>query len=165
MARYAVKGIDEYAKKLSRVMEKSPDTAKKAIYSAASVMADEIRRGIQALPEIPNNKMGSPKELLDGITKAQKQGLLDGFGFTPVMEDKKGFLNVQLGYEGYNSVRTKRYPNGQPNLLIARSVESGTTFRKKHPFVRPAVAKTKGAAEKELEKVIDQEIQKIMGGK
>ena len=89
---------------------------------------------------------------------------MDGLGFSPVNQDKKGFWNSQIGYEGYNDVKTEKFPQGQPNLLIARAVESGTSFRIKTPFVRPAVQKTRTQAVKAMEKVIDEASDNIMNG-
>lgn len=162
MARYVVMGVEEYALKLSRLAEKSNKISKKALYAAAAVITDRIRSNIEALPVVPDYVFGTKDKPIEGVTVAQKAGLLEGLGFSPTMQDKKGIINVQIGYEGYNSVKTRKYPKGQPNLLIARSVESGTTFRKKTPFVRPAVADMKIAAMAALNKVIDDEHEKIM---
>ena len=162
MARYVVRGVEEYALKLSRLAEKSNEISKKALYAAAAVITDRIRSNIKALPVVPDYVLGTKDKPIEGVTEAQKAGLLKGLGFSPAMQDKKGIVNVQIGYEGYNSVNTRKYPKGQPNLRIARSVESGTTFRKKTPFVRPAVEDTKSAAIAALNKVIDDEYERIM---
>ena len=47
---------------------------------------------------------------------------------------------MKIGFDGYNEVQTKTFPNGQPNALIARSIESGSSTREKTPFLRPALA-------------------------
>ena len=46
--------------------------------------------------------------------------------------------------------------------MIARAVESGTTFSDKIPFVRPAVNASKARAEKAMVETLDEEINKIM---
>lgn len=87
------------------------------------------------------------------LSEEQKKGLLDGFGVSR-MQDDSGYKNVKLGFDGYNSVKTKKYPNGQPNVLIARVTESGSSYQQKTPFVRPAVnASRKEALEKGREAV------------
>ena len=78
------------------------------------------------------------------------------------MRDDNGFINVKLGFDGYNATRTKKYPRGQPNVLIARSVNSGTTFRKKTKFVDKAVNSAKKAAEAAMDAACSREIEKIM---
>ena len=60
---------------------------------------------------------------------------------------------------------TKQYPKGLPNQLLARAIESGSSVRQKKPFVRPAVTATKKQAIAEMEKIIDEEVEKSMGGK
>ena len=59
-------------------------------------------------------------------------------------------------------MKTKKYPKGQPNVLLARSIESGSSIAKKRPFVAPAVRKTKKAAEETMAKIIDEESAKTL---
>ena len=108
MARYVVRGVEEYALKLSRLAEKSNEISKKALYAAAAVITDRIRSNIKALPVVPDYVLGTKDKPIEGVT------------------------------------------------------ESGTTFRKKTPFVRPAVEDTKSAAIAALNKVIDDEYERIM---
>ena len=100
-------------------------------------------------------------ELVDTMTLPQKEGLLDGFGISR-MKDDDGFVNVKLGFAGYNATRTDKYPQGQPNALIARAVNSGTTFRKKTRFVDKAVSASKKSAEAAMDAACNREIEKIM---
>jgi len=102
-------------------------------------------------------------ELRTGIPGQAKKGLQASYGITPMQRDENGFYNVKIGFDGYNSIKTKAYPNGQPNQMIARSVESGTSFLQKHPFVAPGVRKSRKAALKKMEEIIDEETKKIMG--
>ena len=95
-----------------------------------------------------------------GVTAVQKAGLLDGFGISKLQDDS-GYLNVKLGFDGYNRTRTEKYPQGQPNQLVARGVESGTSWKQKKPFIRPAVTRSRKPAETEMKRVIDEEIEKI----
>ena len=59
-------------------------------------------------------------------------------------------------------MKTKKYPNGQPNALIARAVNSGTSFRKKTRFLDKAVNASKKAAEAAMDAACSREIEKIM---
>lgn len=161
MARWAVKGIEEYALKLSKLGASAEQVAGKAIYAAADIVADAVRQNIQALPV--QNGRAAKGETLSGISEPAKHGLEEGFGIASIQKDAKGFHNVKLGFDGYNSVKTKKYPKGQPNAMIARSVEGGTSFMAKHPFVAPAIRKTRAAAEAKMEEIINQETKTIMG--
>ena len=154
MAYLKFKGLQEYEFKLSRLEAGTDEIAGKAIYQGAKIVADEVKKNIETLPVIKDER-GSGNNLLDGLIKS--------WGIAP-MESKNGYLSVKLGFDGYNSVVTSKYPKGQPNVLIARAVESGTSFRKKHPFVSPAVKKTRKKAEAKMKEVLDEEINKIMKG-
>lgn len=161
MAMFVFKGLDEYVLRLSKLEKMTKEVAGKAIYAGADVMADAIRKNIDSIPVVDFRKRGSSDSLLRGITSLQKKGLQDGFGITP-MKEENGFYNVKIGFDGYNKVKSDKHPAGQPNQMIARAVESGTTFRAKHPFVSPAVKATKAVAEQEMAAVLNEEIEKIM---
>ena len=88
--------------------------------------------------------------------------MADSFGLTPIERDKNGFLHTKAGFDGYGSHPTKQYPQGVPNQLLARAVESGSSAREKTPFVRPAVTKTKKAAVEAMQAEIDKEIKKLI---
>ena len=140
MAYIRFKGLEEYERKLSQLERAYREQiAGKAIYEGAGLVADAIRSGIDGLPS------------KSGVTK---QGLRDGFGITHLKDDK-GYLNVKIGFDGYNA-------KGVPNVLMARLFESGKSHVQKHPFVRPAINRTKKEAEETMAEVIDEEIQKLM---
>lgn len=160
MARFEFSGIDNYIKQLNKLQQSTKDgVVGKTVYAGAAVVADSVRRAIQALPVGDGRAQGGG--LVDTVTLPQKAGLLDGFGISR-MKDDDGFVNVKLGFDGYNSTRTEKYPRGQPNALIARSVNSGTTFRKKTKFVDKAVNSARKAAETEMDAACSREIEKIM---
>lgn len=160
MATFQFGGIDNYIKQLNKLQQSTKDgMVGKTVYAGAAVVADSVRRAIQALPVGDGRAQGGG--LVDTVTLPQKAGLLDGFGISR-MKDDDGFVNVKLGFDGYNSTRTEKYPRGQPNALIARSVNSGTTFRKKTKFVDKAVNSARKAAETEMDAACSREIEKIM---
>ena len=160
MARFEFSGIDNYISQLNKLQQSTKDgVVGKTVYAGADVVADSVRRAIQALPVGDGRARNGG--LVDTVTLPQKAGLLDGFGISR-MKDDDGFVNVKLGFAGYNATRTKRYPRGQPNALIARSVNSGTTFRKKTKFVDKAVNSARKAAEAAMDAACSREIEKIM---
>lgn len=163
MATIKFPGLKEYEKRLSTLGKEGKAIAEKAVYAGAAIIADAVRANINALPAVKdewgvvayNNNWSAP------LTETAKKGLQDGFGISQ-MGNEDGILNVKLGFDGYNDMKTKKYPKGQPNAIIARSLESGSSIAKKRPFVAPAVRKTKKAAEETMAKIIDEEIAKIM---
>lgn len=154
MAKWKFEGLDEYLRQLERLSGSSHEAIGKAIYEGAAIVATSCKAAIESLPV--NNQYKN-----DGITSVQKRGLIDGFGISHEQED--GFYrNVKLGFDGYNGQRTKKYPQGQPNSMIARSVNSGTSWRKKNPFMDRATRASKGACEEKMAQVLDDEIKKVM---
>ena len=73
---------------------------------------------------------------------------------TPIEKDYNGNWNAKVGFDGYDR-------DGVANQLKARVIESGTSTKKKRPFVSPAIRKTKKQVVKKMEEVIDNEIKKI----
>lgn len=162
MARWIVgKGLDSYISYLQKINAVTDEAIGEAVYEMAKVVADNVRASIQALPTVSNEaNIATYKKGYSRLSDEEKQGLLDGFGVSP-MQDDGGYINVKLGFDGYNSVKTKKYPQGQPNALIARVTESGSSYREKTPFIRPAVNASKKQAEQAGQMKIDEKISAI----
>ena len=162
MAKWIVgKGLDSYISYLQKIDAVTDEAIGEAVYEMAKVVADSVRSGIQALPTVSNEaNIATYKKGYSRLSDKEKQGLLDGFGVSP-MQDDGGYINVKLGFDGYNSVKTKKYPKGQPNALIARVTESGSSYREKTPFIRPAVNASKKQAEQAGRMKIDEKIAAI----
>jgi hypothetical protein len=154
MARgLTLNGFDELEKQLRELSDQKTinNTAKRAIYDGAGIVMDEVRANLEALP-VSND----PHK---GIRADQKRGLLAGLGAAK-MRDDGGLISTKTGIEGYNDHKTKKYPNGQPNAMIARSYESGTTLNKAyHPFSR-AIRAARQKALAAMQAKFDEEIKK-----
>ena len=160
MAKITFPGLNDYELMISRLSKGVDDIAGKAIYAGAGIVADAIKENIKDLP-IVRGYGTKENPLPGGVTAPQKAGLIDGLGISPLQNDA-GFLNVKIGFDGYNATKTDKYPQGQPNQLVARGVESGTSWKEKKPFIRPAINASKKRAEDEMARILDQEIEKVM---
>lgn len=160
MAKITFPGLNDYELMISKLSKGVDDIAGKAIYAGAGIVADAIKENIKALP-IVRGYGTTENPLPGGVTAPQKAGLIDGLGISPMQSDA-GYLNVKIGFDGYNATKTEKYPQGQPNQLVARGVESGTSWKKKSPFIRPAINASKQRAEDEMARILDQEIEKVM---
>lgn len=154
--------VDDYIAYLKKIGAQTEELCGAAVYAMAKTVADKVRENIDALDAI--NDAENIKAYKAGekarLTIGQKKGLQEGFGITP-MEEDSGMYNVKLGFDGYNNVKTRKYPKGQPNVLIARSVESGTSIMDKQPFIRPAINKTRKTVYEEAQMAIDEKIYAI----
>lgn len=162
MAKITFPGLNDYELMISRLSKGVDDIAGKAIYAGAGIVADAIKENIKDLP-IVRGYGTKENPLPGGVTAPQKAGLINGLGISPMQNDA-GFLNVKIGFDGYNATKTDKYPQGQPNQLVARGVESGTSWKEKKPFIRPAINASKSRAEAEMARILDQEIEKITKG-
>lgn len=165
MAKWIMgKGLNNYIAYLQKLNLVTDEVIGEAVYDMAKVVADKVRANIEALPAVPNAaNVATARRDGDGKTRLsepEKQGLLEGFGVSPLQDDG-GYINVKLGFDGYNSVKTHKYRDGQPNALIARVTESGSSYREKTPFIRPAVNATRRQAVKVAQVTIDEKIQAI----
>ena len=162
MARITFKAGEDWALKLSALATRSEGVAKKALYEGAKVVADKIHGNLSALPTEKYRYLQSGEQF-SGLPQDQKDDLLNSFGVTPIKYED-GCWNVKIGFDGYGSHPTRKYPQGVPNQLLARAVESGSSVRRKHPFVRPAINATRKQAVDAMQRAIDEECKKIMKG-
>lgn len=160
MATFKAPGLDKYVRQLERLGKNTDTIIGEAVYDMAKIVADEVHQRLETMPSVPDDEglAAYRAKTKIPITNAQKWDLENSFGIAG-LKNENGYLNVKLGFDGYNRIKTKAYPNGQPNAMIARVIESGTSNRDKYPFIRPAVQATRkqaiAAAEAKLDKKIN----------
>ena len=159
MAKITVRGLEEYANRLGALWKDSEKIMKEAVYAGASEVADSIKSGLRSIPT--SNERGTPDHPVEGVTNRQKADLIDAFGLAPI-EDRDGYIQTKAGFDGYGRTPSKKYPKGLPNALLMRSVESGTSFRKKTPVIRKAVNKSRKRSVQAMGVVLDQACKEIM---
>lgn len=147
------KGMDQYLSQLQNLEFDAPEAVGEAVYEGAKIVADAVKKNIDSLPTDD-----SPyQEYITAPRTVQKKGLIKGFGIAR-MQNENGYMHVKLGFDGYNTMKTKKHPGGQPNAMIARSFESGNSFTRKLSFVSKATRATKDAAERKMAETIDKRI-------
>lgn len=143
-------GIDEYINDLEKYQSNIEEISRRAIYEGADILADEIRASIKKL------------STTDGRVKDyEKEGLLEGLGIAR-MRKTGTVIDAKIGMDGYNHHPTKKYPRGQPNAMIARSIEKGTSFRKPQPFISNTVERCRVQAEHAMSAEFDRQTGLIM---
>lgn len=157
MAKMTIKGPEEYMAKLTKLGKYSVKICEDAVRVGGGIVADEVRSSLKSLPE-DKFRLLRGNEKFSGVPKNQKQDLLDSLGITPVTTSRDGVINVKIGFDGYGSFKSKKYPNGVPNPLLARSIESGSSVRQKTPFIRKAVNRSKKRAIEEMGKSIESDL-------
>ena len=158
MASIKFKGLEEYVRKLENLESYVETDLGQVIYEGADVVADAVKNALEQLPV--DNRPANVKER-SSINEYQKQGLIASFGIAKLMNDN-GYRNVKLGFDGYNGIKSKKHPKGQPNAMIARSLESGTSFMPKQRTISKAVNKSKTECEKKMQECLDKKIEERM---
>lgn len=164
MPRFKIYGLDAYIDKIDALSGLTQEYVGQAIYAGAEVVADATKTAIEGLEtdervNVPDT--GSDADKKRSINKLQKKGLVESFGIASARYDGN-FYNVKTGFDGYNEIRTKRWPMGQPNAMIARSLESGTSFMRKNPIITKATNQSKKKAIEAMQDSLNKSIQKIM---
>lgn len=166
MAKFEMRGIEKYLSELRKLEKGTDSVCKAAVYAGAKVLADGIKQELISDVEAISDKAAMARWRAGKpgyISVSQKKGLIESLGVTPI-RDKFGHFDAKIGFDGYNDVETDRWPGGQPNQLIARACESGTTAMLKQPFIRPTEKRLTPEVYKAMEEAADKEIQKILEG-
>lgn len=165
MAKFTVKGIDEYTAALERLSDNAQEGIKESIYEGAGIVADSVKAALYGIPidEGTNGlpKYGTPENKLKGISRKQRADLIESMGLSPIKENGLS-TDTKIGWDGYGSVKTRKHPQGLPNILLMRSLESGTSFMQKTPVVRKAVTKARKTAEQAMIKKMNEKIEEAM---
>lgn len=162
MAKIEFSGVEQYSAALQKLSADAKDKILgAAIYDAAGIVADAIQNGISTIPTIPHFVWAKDGEQVNGLLDQQKAALHASLGIAKI-KNEQGILNVKIGWDGYNNIRTRRWTKGQPNQMIARSIERGTSWLKGTKFVQKAVSASKPKAVEAMQKRIDEESEKIL---
>lgn len=117
MAKIEMQGLDDYINRLREMGASVEGSIKRAVYPAAGMVIEAIKAN----------------------TPADTGGLRESAALRTFKNDN-GFVYTQVTFDGYDEL-------GHPNPVKARVLESGSSTRQKHPFIRPAVNRVKAQAE------------------
>lgn len=145
MAKITFDGLDKYRDQMEKILQDVPRMTNFALYDGAAVLADAVQTEINGLTE---------------LTPEARQGLHDGLGVARFWRES-GMTVTKIGFEGYNSKRTKRWPNGQPNAMIARSLIRGTSWQRANRFTNRAARKARERCVEAMSERFDAELKKL----
>lgn len=159
------KGLDEFIKQLDSLQDNAQKLMKEALYDGAGVLADEIKKGLNALP-IASKKNGKPwygtsDFPIRGVTEKQKEDILKSFGVSRHIS-KEGSVMAYIGVNGNGY--TEGYYHGRngdlPIALLLRELESGMSWMQKIPTIRPAINRAREPALDAMQKSFDKAIKR-----
>ena len=156
------KGLDAIISSFDSLDGKLVDICDKAVYKAAGLLADKLKANVQSLPIEQDANGKAPYKAggkLYGITTTQQEDLVNSMGIAH-FRNEGGVISTSIGFAGYGRTTSKKYPNGLPNRLLMRSIESGTSFRQKNPIVRQTITQTQKQAEETIKNEVTDNIKK-----
>lgn len=145
MATITFGGLDEYHKELEQILRHVPKLINASLYDGAGVLAEAVQNEIVGLTE---------------LSTVQRQGLHDGLGIAHFWNEK-GATVTKIGFVGYNQKQTKRWPKGQPNAMIARSLIRGTSWMRANRFTNRAAKKAREKCIGVMQTRFDVELKRI----
>ena len=157
------KDLDALERNLRTLSDEAQGICKMALYDGAAVAADALRKSVDGLARVPDvaamnaARRGEPAVL----SVSQKNGLREGLGISP-MKIRGKTISVKVGFDGYNSVKTKRWPNGQPNVMVAASCEHGSSAMLEQPFIAPTFRAKSAQIQRAMMKTATDQISKIL---
>lgn len=149
-----VDGMEEISSLLDKMEQQAPAVAARALYEGAGIMAAEIKKGAESIRTAPfqftrnGTRLPSPEE---------KQIVLDAGAGIAKFAKNGAEVDTSVGYRasGYADLKGKK----KPVPLIVNSINSGTSFMNKQPFIRKAAAsggpKAMAAMRESIEKAFD----------
>ena len=161
-------GIEQTLDRLYNAAEKA--TAK-GLYKGAGIVADNLNASVNSIhtevfeyatdgykrPPSPEEK-AVLQSSAHGIAKFHSNGIeMD----TSVGFDNAGYATFGKG-KVFGKMKYGRHKGerGIPIPMLARAINSGTSFREKQPFLNRAWSKSKSAADEAIRTTVDAELQK-----
>ena len=156
-------GIESLEKMLQRMGDKAPDIAAAALYDGADIIADAYTRAagsVKAKRRQHYEPDGQNPSKARYPTAEEKEALKK-IGVARFHEDADGVDTVVGPAAGYVTIGGKK----KAIRLIARAVNSGTSFMRKQPVFRQAVSRNRNAARKKMVSTAEGLINDIINGK
>ena len=139
-------GMDQLNQLMAALGNRAQEVASGALFDGAGVMANAITKAVSEIKTAPfkyaaggRTRLPSPEE------KAALEGKTGIAKFRNTGEEVNTIIGINAR-SGYADVNGKQ----KPVPLIARSINSGTSFMKKQPVIRKAVTQNRAAAEQAM---------------
>ena len=156
----STEGIGELGEMLAKLGAKADEVAGYPLYEGAGVVADAYRSAINSIATEPfkydppgMTRLPSPEE------KAALMGKSGIANFNQSGDDVNTIVGIS-GAAGYANVAGK----AKAVRLIARAINSGTSFMKKQPVFRKAASGSAGAANGAIVSKAEEMFNEIIGG-
>lgn len=158
MAEVKIEGMEQFLELLIATEKQTDRIVGRSIHPGAKIVADTCKNYMEMFIITENGRHQHGQHY---PTEKQLNGLIKSMGIAKIKRKYGGIFDVKLGFDGYNDVKTKKYPKGQPNAMIARSINSGSTYMKRQPFMDMTIRVSKDKAEAKIVEQFDTELEKF----
>lgn len=156
---FEVTGMEELLDKLALAEKGASKAVSVGLYDGAGAMADEVTDAVQGIAtekfryKVQNGKTRLPSPEEKAVLLQARKGVAKFRNDGTRVDTSVGFQNG-----GYGLLAGKAVPIPQ----IANAINSGTSFMKKQPFFRKAVARASGRAQAAIEQKILEEAEELL---
>lgn len=171
----SIEGMDELLDKMDKLPATAAKVAAEALYEGAGVAADAVSQAVRGIATRPfkyarNGEKRQPSPEEKAIVESAPKGVAKFRNNGLSVQTSVGFNNAGYGQITWNHARTNvrtKYKIGgngiakhasqgsgtsvKPIPLIVNSINSGTSFMEKQPFLRKAFSRGKKAAQAAIE--------------
>lgn len=147
-AKVNVSGLDDLLLSLEKLSD--TDAFKPVVYKGAGVVADVMKQKLAGLKTTSDKAKSSAMRY---CYDSDKKVLMEAMGITPIKNDES--VNAKVGFDGYY---TNSRGEQRPVPLLANSVNAGTSFMYRQPFIN----QTKRGAEVTAVQSMSAETQKLI---
>ena len=152
-----INGTDELSNMLAKLGNEAENIASLALYEGAAVVANAMKSGAKSIRAAPF-KWGT--KVHPRLPSLIEKAAVSNIGISRFRHEGGAEVNTMVGVpEGYVNINGK----AKAVKLLARSINSGTSFMNKQPVFRKAISSSRGAAQgamvSKAEELIDQIIE------
>lgn len=153
--RYRFKGLNQYVKKLENLSNSlnAEVCVENAVTKGSEVVSEITLEELRKMPT-DDRRWVDPPDKRKGLRTYEKKDLIEVWGITP-LQIKNGKIDRKTGVDrGYNRA-------GTPNVVIARSLERGTTFLERNPVISRASRKARKPCLDAMQESLNEDITRI----
>lgn len=157
--KFRVKGLDKYVKQLENLSDpyNAEICAENALIKGSDIVAEFTQKELQ---KIPTDDRPGRVEHRNGLRTIEKKFLISEFGVTPTdkkidyMDRKTGVGTGTLTYNGRGDWVSA--------VVLARSLERGTSFLSSNPVFSRASRKARKPCLDAMEQSLTEDIERVM---
>ena len=153
-----ITGADEAVAMFDKLIMEQDSILNETMKAGGGKAADIMRSEISGLKTTADKQ----KPRMRYAYPHEKAALLKSMGYTPVRRSEE-IYDIKVGFDGYSDRATKTHPNGVPNQLIANSINAGTSFMTRQPFISRTKTRGKADIERTMAEEFDKQVKKIGG--